>query len=153
MREILDITDNLMVDYQAREWCKLPYPNHPRGCPNYGKRFSCPPQAPLIKEWLGNYKKLWFVCVPFNLAEHIENMLLKHPSWSNRQARCVLYWQSRVNKELQLETQGFTEGLNADWTYCPEAMGVNVIETASKAGLPIETKPQRIVYKISLVRQ
>ncbi|KKK81159.1 hypothetical protein LCGC14_2816310, partial [marine sediment metagenome] len=34
--KILEVTNDLIIDHRAREWCKLPYPNHPRGCPNYG---------------------------------------------------------------------------------------------------------------------
>ena len=38
----------VVVDYRARDWCRLPYPDHPRGCPNFGRRADCPPMAPLI---------------------------------------------------------------------------------------------------------
>ena len=25
----------LVIDMRAREWCKMTYPGHPNGCPNY----------------------------------------------------------------------------------------------------------------------
>ena len=152
MIEILEVTNGLIIDHRAREWCKLSYPDHPRGCPNYGKKYSCPPQVQLIEEWLSDYRKLWLVCAPFNLAEHVANMFLRHPNWSYRQARCLLYWQPKVNKELQQGTWDFAPDKLNGITYCPEGMGVNVIETARLVGLPIETKPMTIVYKIALVK-
>lgn len=154
--QIIEVTDTLTIAYDAREWCKLPYPNHPRGCPNYGKRFTCPPQAPFITFWLGGATKLWFVCVGFDIKEWANRMLLKHPHWTDRQARCLLYWQPKVNKELQEATYQFASRKGSDCvlkgvTYCPEAMGVNVIETAQRQGLPIQANPQDTIYKISLV--
>lgn len=148
---VLEVTDKLIVDYRAREWCKLPYPNHPKGCPNYGKRFSCPPQAPRIEDWTDLYKKMWFVYVTFNLEEHAELMLLRHPRWTERQARCLLYWQPKVNKELKQVTWDFASDRLNRISYCPEAMGINVIQTVQNLGLPIEKKPTKMVYKISLV--
>ena len=152
--EILDVTDRLVVDKRAMgEWCRLPYPDHPKGCPNYGKKLTCPPQAPFILDWMGDSSKWYFVCIPFDLANQIEIMLSKHPHWSLRQARCLLYWQPKVNKELREVTEDFSRkvGYDPKWNYCPEAMGVNVMETARLQGLPIEIKPVKMVYKISLV--
>lgn len=150
--KILEVTNDLIIDHRAREWCKLPYPNHPRGCPNYGKKYDCPPQVQLIENWLGDYKKLWLVCVSFDIESHAEEMLRRHPHWSDRQARCLLYWQPKVNKELARATWGFAIDRLNGCSYCPEAMGVDVIKTARLAGLPIETNPRKIVHKISLVK-
>lgn len=152
MNRILEVTDNLVVDMRAREWCRLPYPNHPSGCPNYNKKYSCPPNAIEINDWLGDYRKIWFVCVSFDLKCHIGRMLELHPTWTLRQARCLLYWQPKVNKKLQEVTYTFAPDRLNGVTYCPEAMGVQVIETARNAGLPIETKPENIVWKIALCK-
>jgi len=37
------------------------------------------------------------------------------------------------------------------YTVRPEAMGVNVLQTARNIGIPIETKPFTTVFKIALV--
>lgn len=142
---------NLRVNLKAREWCKLPYPDHPKGCPMYGKKDTCPPQAPLINSFFDLSKPVFLLAVEFDLSAHIERMLQKHPDWSDRQARCVLYWQESVNKSLRGECDKF-RWLNPQMitTICPEAMGVNVMETARHCGIPIETKPKKIVYKIAL---
>jgi hypothetical protein len=143
---------DLVVDYRAREWCKLPYPDHPKGCPNYGKKPACPPNAPLINEFIDLNKTIWFVVVKFNLGEHTKRMRIKYPNWSDRQARCVLYWQPRVNKRLKYLCKSYSEGIeNSVYTTCPEAMGVNVIQTSKTLGIPIHSRPKDVVYKIGLI--
>ena len=142
---------DLVIDMRAREWCMLPYPRHPKGCPNYGKRKSCPPQAPLITEWADLSKPMDFVVIEFNLARHIEKMRQKHPNWSEAQLRCCLYWQGKVNKLLKDTTKAYALFCGGKYTMCPEAMGVNVIESARRLGLPIEINPQKKIYKIALI--
>lgn len=145
------VNGNLRINLKAREWCKLPYPDHPHGCPNYGKRYSCPPLAPVINDYLDINRQVYLVVIEFDLHEHVSRMKSLHPHWSDRQARCVLYWQGSVNKELQDECDNF-EWLNPGMitTLCPEAMGVNVIATALHCGIPVKTKPIDKVFKIAL---
>jgi predicted metal-binding protein len=149
---IYDVSpDNLRINWKAREWCKLPYPGHPYGCPNYGHKPSCPPQAPLIHNFINISKPMYLVAVDFDLASHMDSMKSLHPAWSDRQAKCVLYWQPRVNKQLRDVARLTVGDSGMVYTTCPEAMGVNVIATAQKVGIPIKTQPTDIVYKIALV--
>ena len=88
----------------------------------------------------------------FNLGEHKTAMNVRHPSWSDRQSGCVLYWQGHVRKNLReqvAEMIGKYPGTVS--TLWPEAMGVHVIRTARAVGIPIKTRPQDKVYKIALV--
>jgi predicted metal-binding protein len=100
--EIYKIVGHLKIDYRAREWCKLPYPNHPKGCPNYNKNPECPPQAPRIEDWLDLNRQHWFIVVEFDLDAFAKRMKEKHPGWSDKQCRCCLYWQNIPRKELKL---------------------------------------------------
>lgn len=143
--------NNLVLDYRAREWCKLPYPDHPKGCPSYDKKWCCPPRIGTVEEYLDLDAPLWLSVVQFHLAEHAGLMKLRHPHWSERQARCLLYWQPKVNKHLKSMTYNFTCGTTRVATFCPEAMGVQVIKTAKKLGIPIIPRPQETVYKIALI--
>ncbi len=138
---VVEITNKLIIDYRAREWCKLPYPDHPKGCPNYSHKATCPPQVCLVEDWCDLQKPMWFIIVPFNLKTHIEKMLSLHPNWTDRQARCVLYWQSRVNRQLEDKSKLFTFGKNLIFTICPEAMGVNVIKTLRNMNFTIVPRP------------
>ena len=147
-----DVTGKLVINHDARKWCILPYPDHPKGCPNYNKKWDCPPQVMYINDWIGDTKRLRFVSVSFNLQEHADTMLLRHPNWSQRQTRCLLYWHPKVNKELRSLVQSVAiDNLNGV-TYCPEAMGVDVIKTAQSVGIPIEAPPKDIVHKIALLK-
>ncbi len=146
------MTGKLVLDSRSREWCRLPYPDHPSGCPNYGKRSDCPPTACQIEEWIDLSRPHWFIIAFFDLGSHIQRMRSRHPSWSDRQCRCVLYWQSGVRKGLTLICRQFQKGKEGTvMTLTPEAMGVNVIETAERLGIPIERRPKRLVHKIALI--
>lgn len=147
-----EITHGLRINERSRTWCMLPYQGHPKGCPNFGKKTTCPPMAPMVWDFVDIRRSLWLVVVEFNIARHMDRMFLKHPAWSQRQARCVLYWQNRVNADLRLRASTFVqEHPGTIYSLCPEAMGVNVIATAQREGVPIRVKPQSIVYKIALV--
>jgi len=149
---IIDVTGKLRINLKAREWCMLPYPGHPLGCPNYGQRKECPPQAPLIGDFADLNQPHFFAIVAFNLEHHMQRMWASHPGWSVAQARCVLYWQGTVRSQLTelAEAFRFTHP-GMIYTLIPEAMGVNVIVTAWNLNVPIELKPIRIVHKVALL--
>jgi len=140
-----------VIDYRARDWCKLPYPDHPHGCPNYGRRASCPPRAPRVDDYFDLSQPVWLVAVEFDLQGHVDRMKRLHPGWSDRQARCVLYWQAGVNKELETLVRYLGENAGLCYTLCPEAMGVQVIKTANQVQIPVRPRPTSSVYKIALM--
>ena len=141
---------DLRINLKARKWCKLPYPDHPKGCPNYGTRITCPPDAPLIQDYFNLDEPFYLISVEFDLQSHIKKMFDLHPNWTIKQAKCVLYWQNSVRKKLKLVCQQFIdEHPGYSFNDCPEAMGVNVISTAQNHGIPIKVQPENIVYKIA----
>ncbi len=149
---IIEATGSLVINMKARDWCLLPYPGHPKGCPNYGKKAICPPLIKTIDRVFDLRGPYWFVIEKFDLAAHAERMKEKNPEWSDRQCRCVLYWQGGVKKRLRERTKFEMVGrLGTISTDCPEAMGVNVILTLRRLGIPIKTKPDQIVYKVALI--
>ena len=99
---IKEITNKIVIDLRARDWCKLKYPNHPKGCPNYNHKDICPPKIGLFKEYFNMNKPIYLVAVPFNLTEHANRMKEIHPNWSVKQCKCVLYWQGKVKKHLRI---------------------------------------------------
>lgn len=149
---LYDVTGKLLLSNKTAEWCKLPYPDHPDGCPNYGVKEGCPPKAPLIHQFADMSKPMYFMVTTFNLAGHVERMRAIYPGWSDRQARCCLYWQRGVRKELEAESRrAILKGYGAAFNLCPEAMGVNVIRTLKALHVPVETKPKTWVYKVALL--
>jgi len=129
----------LVTSRQTGKWCQLPYPGHPKGCPKYGNDKMCPPRAPRVEDFFDLNRKLWLVHSEFNLGNHILKMEKKHPNWTLRQCKCVLYWQPTSRDQLdQRILEGlFHTGAMASATV-PEAMGVNVYATTRLSGLKLE---------------
>jgi len=138
----------VVYDERARDgtWCMAPYPNHPKGCPNFPK---CCESRTDFNEYQ-DYD--WFAVVEeFNLKNHAEKMKEKHQGWSERQARCVLYWQNSLRKRLREEVQKFAVPLMGDIILdIPEACGINLFATMAKHDLYLKTNPD-MVYKIMMV--
>jgi hypothetical protein len=135
----------LVYDERARNgyWCCLPYAGHRNGCPKFSQ---CPKSHPDFLRIKDKYD--WFaVVVSFDLKAHADHMQVKHSGWSRRQARCVLYWQAKIVRQLRLKACS----LNADIVLeCPEASGVNLFVTMARVGINLKPNPE-LVRKIFLV--
>lgn len=142
---IKDLKEIVATDC-TNEWCRLPYPQHKNGCPNYGRE-KCPPGAVSFKKIINPPFKL--VAVRFNLEEHAERMKEKHPNWSDKQARCVLYWQKGVDKKLRQECEKIADDNLI--LYRPEAHYINMFATCRKIGLILEKNPKKYVWKIAII--
>lgn len=153
MIEVVDITRSLRLDERARQWCTLPYPNHPHGCPNYDRRDSCPPVCQSLDEVFDLGKHLDAVVIGFDIKGHAAEMKRRHPGWTERQCRNPLYWQGHLRKQLRDFCGGQVALLGDSYTYamCPEAMGVNVIVTLKSTGHPIKARPTNTVYKVAFL--
>jgi len=138
-----------VIEHSVRDLCKRRYPNHPKGCPNYGKKPTCPPNAPLWEQFCDIGLATWLYFTKFNLAEHREKMRAKHPNWSRRQLDCCLYWQPKARKPLydflkMNPMPGFF------LTKAPEAMGINVTETMKQIGIELEWPPETWTYQVAM---
>lgn len=157
-------TEKIVIDYFVRDLCFRPYPNHPKGCPNYGKRpkrpspypeLDCPPRCPKVEDYFDLSQGFWIVWVEFDFAAHVRRMARKHPDWTQRQKECCLYWQGGVRKKLREAVQDvsyYLEG-RGNWqaTDYPEAMGVNVTATMRNLDVKLEWPPKTIVYKVAII--
>jgi hypothetical protein len=137
-----------------QNWCTLPYPKHPRGCPNYGSKRDlrgikknlksrvireCPPTR-LIDDVLDFSKSIYLIYNKYPLGKDAETRRLTHPNlktngdWYN-----LRYWQGTARKQLYLELTRFLEenpGTIVD--LCPEAHGVNLLALMQKPGIDIK---------------
>lgn len=139
-----------VMDYLVRSLCTNPYPNHPRGCPNWSKRSSCPPAAHLFDD-VFDLSEVFAIWTTFPFGEHVHRMKTAHPDWTERQLSCCLYWQGTARKLHKIELAKFLKehpGLKA--TSCPEAMGVNVTATLNAIGENLEWPPKTKTYQVSL---
>jgi hypothetical protein len=141
-----------VVDHSVRALCAKPYPLHPRGCPNFFSRPTCPPAVPCFDRVFDLSKPVYAVVNEFDIGAHVERMRTSHPEWSDRQLRCVLYWQAGARKLLKAkvaEALRLLPGYKA--TACPEGMGVNVTETMRRVGVLLEWPPMRFARQIAFL--
>ncbi len=151
-------------------WCTLPYPGHKLGCPNYNKNPLCPPYAKFMENHLNNFSVFYLIFAIFDISEYKTRMLEKHPNWSDRKARCLLYWQNSVKKMLRnyiveiysnnldcnlyLFCSGSGEKIHnvrQENIYSMEAAGINVIKTLRNNDIDIEVKPIKFVHLVNLL--
>lgn len=148
-----------VIDPDMRGLCKKPYHNHPNGCPNYGKRDTCPPRSPQLKDVFDTSGPIWVLWTEFDLGAHREKQRKRHPGWSERQLVNCRHWQGTVRKFLRAECEkwvvrahtalGPNMANRLEFTTCPEAMGLNVTATMKGIGVTLEWPPKnttRMVY-------
>lgn len=145
-----------IINMEVRHLCRRPYPGHKKGCPNYGKRDTCPPNAPLLSHFFDVMKPIYAVWVTFDLGAHVKRMRAKQPEWSYRQLSCCLYWQGTARKALKQEInelgiQFGNPNFEVVGSLIPEAMGVDVTATMRRIGIVLEWPPLKTVYKIAFV--
>ncbi len=150
---ILPLPENVLeINSNAYDkWCRLPYKNHKNGCPNYGKRKSCPPFARKFEELIE--APFFLVTQEFDLENQKQKMKEKHPNWTECQCRNLLYWQRGFVRKLKEEAYGYANSLGPDFTVLevPEANGVNVFQTCKNVGITLEINPQKKVIKVMIV--
>ena len=132
----------------------MSYPGHPKGCPNYNERSTCPPSSPKLEDVFDIQKGFWVVWNEFDIAAHTCNMIQEHPDWTERQSRCCLYWQQTARKQLEKEIQHCLYIIcNKKWQVArtPEAMGMDVTATMKSIGVDLEWPPVRIARQIAII--
>jgi hypothetical protein len=106
----------LVFDERIKDWCKFAYPGHKKGCPNYlsPNKPKCPHNTPMVYRFFDLHRGLYFVVERFSLLNHVKKMKAKHPQWTERQLRNVLYWQNRPKSALKEQAKNAMELLGAD---------------------------------------
>jgi predicted metal-binding protein len=135
-------------------WCTLPYPDHPNGCPNFGKFKDCPPFAPYF---LDIYKpELYVAFMRFNFEEYLQRKNEIHPDWTQRALRNPRHFQTHLGSKLRdFVNTKLTEPEfeNFQAVHSPEAMGINMHLTVRNAGIELEWPPRKNMYRITLLAQ
>jgi predicted metal-binding protein len=157
---------NPVIDDRVRGLCTRPYPGAPRGCPNFGKKFGCPPHAPLFQNVFDLERPIYAVINIFDFEGHVARMKAKHPDWTDKQAGCSRYWQSTARKDHMEKIKEFL-GEHQEYTVCtawykgappmkrilysaPEAMGIDVTKTLRNAGIELEWPPKTVARQVAL---
>lgn len=160
--------ESIIFTKKTRIWCQLPYPNHPKGCPNFNKNPLCPPNANFIEEFLLEYLYFYLIYSKFDLKSQRERMLMLHPTWTIKQANCLLYWQNSVKKNLREKIEeiisknkekeifllscgsGFKLGGKKSIPSM-EAAGIDVYNTLKNNHIEFELKPMNKVILVNLL--
>lgn len=128
-------------------WCKMPYPGHKKGCPNQD---DCVFFNPYLQNRLRNAFKIHILWVEFDLDEQEQRMRDKHPNWTARQCRNLLYWQQSVRKELKWWAEYLWPGYHL--VMGAEGGGVDFYLTMKRQGVPLDTmRSLHIVRVIGIV--
>jgi predicted metal-binding protein len=150
---------------KTAKWCTLPYPGHPRGCPNYGVKRTCPPKIDRspYSDFVRSARFFKLVLVKVDLNQQSAKMLGKHPDWSDKKSRCLRYWQPGAKKAISDYIErtcqpgdfvlGSGSGAKVFHKERPsmEAAGINVFQTLKNNGIKFEVKPRNYATLVSLV--
>jgi predicted metal-binding protein len=141
-----------MLDCDAAALCRKPYPGHPRGCPNLGRKDGCPPRAKHVTQLLDLSRPVWAIYNAFDLGWHVRRMRDVHPTWTERQLACCLYWQPAARRDLRREIRRELAILEPGVRVigCPEACGVNVNATMETCGIYLDWPPRETAYQVVL---
>jgi len=138
---IVQIPSNYIVyDKTLKGLCKLPFYNHAKGCPNWGKKEGCPPNVLPIHKILDFNKDLYVIYNEFSVGEFAQKMRLTHPEWEEhpRQWYNPRRWQGTARKQHKIEKiKALETGINTILS-CPEANGVNMTDLMSKVGVELK---------------
>lgn len=152
--------ESIVFKENIGQWCQLPYSEHKKGCPNYGKGLLCPPKSPFYRDIVKNWQCFSVVYAVIDLKGYKDEMRISHPNWSEKQLSCVLYWQRRVKVKLRSEVDKICNigndlvlgcGSGFGDCYSMESVGINVIQTLKNNNIEIDVKPINRVVLVSLI--
>lgn len=135
----------------VQNYCKRRSERFPKGCPNYNKKETCPPNQPLIDEVLNFSKPIYIIYTEFDIGDFAKKMWKKHPEWTERQAYNCRYWQPRARKfQKKEEVKAVNELGLTKVVDSPEAHGVHLDFLMRKIGIELEWPPRKITRLVSL---
>lgn len=148
--------NQIIFTKKTRLWCKLKYPGHKNGCPNYNKSPFCPPQSPYLEGKLNKFINLKLIIAQFDFESYKQSMGKLHPHWTEKQKGNLLYWQSQIKKRLKIYIKKLSPDLilgngHGIGSYSMEATGIYVLKTLWNLGIKIELKPKTIVKLVCLI--
>jgi hypothetical protein len=155
--QIVPVQPVLLSANALHELCAWPYRKHAKGCPNFGHKRGCPPNARPLGLVLDLAQPVEAAILAFDLAGFAREMRAYHVHWTDSMCRNSRYWQATVVKRLRdaadvrvRERRKHGEPA-VHVVAVPEAHGVNVTETCRLVGVTLEWPPVNTVHKVMLV--
>jgi predicted metal-binding protein len=154
-------------------------PSHPHGCPNFIQRNPlCPPIVSLRSDILEKYNRFTLVYAVFDFQKYkqlmYENARKEERRITDKQVKCVLYWQGQLKKVLKEYIQlNFYKGKeplfdemfgagsgfkfykkdtgNIVESPSMEAVGIRVFTTLKRNKISYEIKPKNKILMVTLL--
>ena len=162
-----EIREKTIISYpEIEDLCYRSYPNHKKGCPNIDKCYHLNiPNFEIISEY-GKYNHFYLIYAKFDFKQYKKLRKKEHSNWSEKQVKCVLYWQKSVKKLLSefinlliLTKQnnyilGCGSGLNINFQKRVGSMensNINVFSTCKLNNIKLEINPENVIYLVCLL--
>jgi hypothetical protein len=155
---------DLIIDPNVRDYCLLPYPDHPHGCPNYGKSPLCPPQS--VFHPLSHYEpfsSFHLAICQFNLETYCEERRRRFPKSTDKALRNPRLYQAHVKKIFHSTIDRFIEvegidtyeifGCGSGHKNAPsmESVGLHPIRMMQNLGINVELRPNNRIHFAALI--
>ncbi len=155
----IDVIDKSTIVFtpKTRDWCRLPYPGHPRGCVNYGKHDTCPCNTPYRADILEKHDRFVLVHATFDINAYAGKMREIHPDWSEKQLRNSRHWQSQLKSKMKKKIAGVHHdelfGAGGGFMGRPsmEAAGIFVFATLRRNKIPFDVKAKKFIKMVCLL--
>lgn len=138
---------DLDCNKKIQSLCLKKYHNHPHGCPNWGLKKGCPPEAKFFPEIFE--PKARIISVKFPFGEYLEEKRIIHPDRTDFALANPRHWQHHLRSVLKEFCKNKLNPNDTIFT-SPEGMGVNLTSTCLKIGINLEWPPKKFVYQIVL---
>lgn len=143
--------EDIVFSSNIQKLCLKPYPDHPHGCPNFGRKPGCPPRQPAIDRVLDFSRPIYVIWVELNLVKWIKRMKKLHPKLRTYAQRANLrYWQPAIRSQLNALINRAIQDGSIEIAVDPEAHGVNVSALMQLVGVKLEWPPKKFVRKVVL---
>lgn len=170
--KIKEIKKNTIIfTVKTRLWCKLSYPGHVYGCPNFNKKPECPKICTYLKNKVLNFNYFNLFYVRFDFKRYKNMMHDIHSNWSERQLGNSLWWQSQIKKIMRLKIERYyINNYDLYLLFCGsgiphksiikknqrvipsmEAGGIYVFKTLKNNNIDYEIKPKNFVILTALL--
>ncbi len=136
-----------------RSMCIRPYKGHPKGCPNFGKLPTCPPNIPCNYHEMFDISEVYAIATVFNKEAYFAQRRANRPDLPEGQITNLRNWQPITLKDNDNAVAEFfrnhQELREFVATRLLECMSVNVVKTMEEQGINLEFPTKEIAYRIS----
>ncbi len=138
-----------------RSFCIRPYKNHPKGCPNYGIKDTCPPHVKGMYDEIFDAREVYAVVTKFDLEKFFDERRKKLPMLAEGQIRNLLVWQQKAVRENNDALRRFYENNPEKQDFVStrllECLGVDVVGTMKEVGIDLKFPVEDYAYRIAFL--